>query len=347
MKQFIKFIAYLQVIGIILVVLGHSFHEYPDGEMGKTMLLYRMLYSFRMPLFMFVSGFLMVFTTRLRASSAQPGVTEFLKLKLRRLLLPFAVLTLVTFIPRAAMSGFADDSIELNLHSLYRSFFYADSLVIPFFWFLQASFLLLVFNYTIITLGEKARLNNPTLYTLIVLLFIALPFLPFQYGLFFSINEAVRLGLYFVLGAAYSRFATAIDRIVPWTSPTFLLAVITLWAILFFVTEGTPWIRVCSIVGIAMCVSVAKLMERHGVTMLDHLIGANYMIFLLSWYCNVATQQVLHHLVEMPWWCYTILSLVSGIYIPWLGYRYLQSHPDSRWVKVTALLLGQSFKKRR
>ncbi len=347
MKQFIKFIAYLQVIGIILVVLGHSFHEYPDGEMGKTMLLYRMLYSFRMPLFMFVSGFLMVFTTRLRASSERPGVADFLKLKLRRLLLPFAVLTLVTFIPRAAMSGFADDSIELSLNSLCRSFFYADSLVIPFFWFLQASFILLVLNYTIITLGEKARVGNAALYLLIVLLFIILPFLPLEYGLFFSVNEVVRLGLYFVLGAAYSRFAVTIDRFIPWTSPMFLAAVAAIWAALFFLTEGTPWIRFCSVAGIAMCVSVAKLMERHGVTILDHLIGANYMIFLLSWYCNVATQQVLHHLIQLPWWCYTLLSLVSGIYIPWLGYRYLQSHPDSRWVRVTALLLGQSFKKRR
>lgn len=347
MKQFIKFIAYLQVIGIILVVLGHSFHEYPDGEMGKTMLLYRMLYSFRMPLFMFVSGFLMVFTTRLRDSSRRPGVSAFIKLKLRRLLLPFAVLTIVTFIPRASMSGFADDDISMNLQSFCRSFFYADSLVIPFFWFLQASFLLLVFNYAIITLGEKTRVNNATLYLLIVLLFVTLPFLPFEYGLFFSINEAVRLGLYFVLGAAYSRFAATIDRHVPWTSPLFLPIMAALWATLFFLTEGTPWIRLCSIAGIAMCIAVAKLMERHGITILDHLIGANYMIFLLSWYCNVAAQQVLSHIIEMPWWCYTILSLVSGIYIPWLGYRYLQSHPDSRWVKVTAMLLGQSFKKRR
>lgn len=36
MKQFLKFIAYLQVIGIVLVVLGPSFHEYPDGKGGKN-----------------------------------------------------------------------------------------------------------------------------------------------------------------------------------------------------------------------------------------------------------------------------------------------------------------------
>lgn len=62
-ERFVKFIAYMQVIGIILVVFGHSFHEYPDGNHGTSMLIYRMMFSFRMPTFMFVSGFLMAFTT--------------------------------------------------------------------------------------------------------------------------------------------------------------------------------------------------------------------------------------------------------------------------------------------
>ena len=53
--NFVKFVAYLQIIGIILVVLGHSFHEYPDGRMGDSVLILKMLQSFRMPLFIFVS----------------------------------------------------------------------------------------------------------------------------------------------------------------------------------------------------------------------------------------------------------------------------------------------------
>ncbi|MDE6134813.1 MAG: acyltransferase family protein, partial [Muribaculaceae bacterium] len=62
---FLKFVAYLQIIGIILVVLGHSCHMYPDGNHGHSTLLYRMLFSFRMPLFMFTSGFLLILTTSL------------------------------------------------------------------------------------------------------------------------------------------------------------------------------------------------------------------------------------------------------------------------------------------
>lgn len=347
MKPFIKYIAYLQIIGIILVVFGHSFHEYPDGTKGKSLLLYRMLYSFRMPLFMFVSGFLMVFTTRLRKASCRPGVTAFVKTKLRRLMLPFAFLSMVTFIPRAVMSGFADDVMALNMESFLRSFFYTDALVIPYFWFLQASFVLLVFCYAAIVAGERAGIGNTALYAGLVGLFVALQFVPVGFGSFFSLGEAVRLGPYFALGAAYSQFAVAVDRRVPWTHPFFFSALVAVWAGLFFLTEGSCWMLFCSVAGIAMSIALAKLMERHGITLLDHLVGSNYMIFLLSWYCNVASQQVLSHFVEWPWWGYTVLSLVSGIYIPWLCYRYLQRHAEIRWVRGAALLLGQSFKPRR
>lgn len=53
-KTYLKFIGYMQIIAILLVVIGHSFHEYPDGMNGSSMLAYRMIYSFHMPLFIFI-----------------------------------------------------------------------------------------------------------------------------------------------------------------------------------------------------------------------------------------------------------------------------------------------------
>lgn len=115
---------------------------------------------------------------------------------------------------------------------------------------------------------------------------------------------------------------------------------------IFALFEGTPADILCSVAGIAACISVAKILEERQWRFLDHLLGATSLIFLLSWYFNIASQQVLSHFVKLPWWVYSALSLVSGIYIPRLAYRYLERHRDSRWVKVTALLLGQSFRKK-
>ncbi len=343
-RSFLKFVAYLQIIGIIFVVLGHSFFLYPGGGHGQSMLLYRMMYNFRMPLFLFVSGFLMIYTTFGHGKERHP--IDFTLNKVKRLLLPFFVLSIITFVPRSLMSGIAEDEIEMSIGSFARSVFKGDSLVIPYFWFLQASFLLLVLNYLGMYLC-RGSVRAVSVYLLCaILLFAVFPLLEVDVTTYFSVHEVVRLGVYFVLGMAYSYWYDAINSRVDLASIALFAVFAALWASLFIYGEGTPLERVASLFGIFMCVSGAMLLGKYHVRGLDHLIGANYMIFLISWYCNVASQQVLSHVVALPWWCYTVLSLVSGIYVPWLGYRYLMRHPESRWVRLTDLLLGQQFKKR-
>ena len=55
----LKYISYLKVIGIILVVFGHSFHEW-NGVFEDTV-LYRIFMVMRMPLFTFTSGYTLAY----------------------------------------------------------------------------------------------------------------------------------------------------------------------------------------------------------------------------------------------------------------------------------------------
>lgn len=340
-NTFLKFAAYLQIIGIVFVVLGHSFFLYPDGNHGMNTLLYRMMYNFRMPLFMFVSGFLMVYTTFGRGRARHPA--RFAANKAKRLLLPFFVLSIVTFVPRAMMSGMAEDSIELSPGSFAVSLFNGHALVIPYFWFLQASFLLLTVNYLGMYLCRRSSKATAAYLIAATLFFAVLPLLEVETTAYFSVCDAVRLGVYFALGMSFSYWYGDITSRVDFANMWLLMVFAALWATIFIYGEGTPAARIASVFGILMCVSAAMLLDKKGIRFLDHLIGANYIIFLLSWYCNVATQQVLSHFIALPWWVHTALSLISGIYVPWLAYRYLRRHPGSRWVKFTSLLLGQRF----
>lgn len=334
----LKFISYMQVLGIILVVLGHSMHEYPDGALGSTTNFHMMIYSFHMPVFIFVSGYLMM----LGIVRREQGVWEFTRKKLMRLVLPYVVLTLVTFIPRSLMSSFADDSVEMSWGALINALLYGKSLIIPYLWFLQVCFMLLVSTFILLKLGAKARIRPLTLSCILLLIYLAvLPSPGEEYTDFLSLDRLAGYGIYFFIGIIYNLLQDKIDRIVRWESPLVFLSLVSIWAVTFFLTNYTIYAAICSVAGIAMCMSFAKIMEARDMTFLDHLVGANYMIFLLSWFCNVACQNVLHHFVKMPWWGYGLLSLITGIYLPMLAYRYLMSHPQSRWVRMTALLLGQ------
>lgn len=341
---FLKHIAYLQIIGIILVVFGHSFHEYPDGRFGNTLLIYRLMSSFRMPLFMFVSGFLMVYTTRNRNKSLN-DLGLFFSNKVRRLLLPLAFLTVVTFVPRVLLSSFADEEVKFSLGTLLRSLFYKDSLIIPFFWFLHASFILLTINYLALTLGSILKIRDWIVYSAVTLIFVVLVCLPWNFGQFLSLYKVKDFGIYFVFGAVYCRYSEYVDRYINWSSTKFFIMSAILWAVVFYYLEGTLYMPLCSIVGIIMCISFARILESNDIKILEPFIGANYMIFLLSWYFNIFSQQVLHSFMDMPWWFFTTISFVSGVYMPWLIYRFMKRHhADSGLVRVMAFLLGQSFK---
>lgn len=343
---FLKFIAYLQILGIVLVVFAHSLYFYPDGRHGYTFFSNALLHNVRMPLFMFVSGFLMYYTSFLRREKTKSWGT-FAMSKVKRLLLPFFVLTLVTFVPRSLMSGMAEDNIPLDLNSFINSFIYTKQLVIPFFWFIQASFVLLLVTYAGILVSRKLRINDAVYLIFMVVLFVLLEFAPFEFGDFWSFHHIIVYGVFFELGVLYCRFADTIDSRFPWTNPWIFITTGLIWGVSFYFFNGTGYVHISSIFGILMSIGIAKWLVEHEYKFLDHLVGANYIIFLLSWYFNILSQQVLSHFITMPWWCYSILSLISGIYIPWLFYEYMLKHPDTRFVKTTAFLLGQSLKKKK
>lgn len=343
-RDYLKFISYLQIIGIILVVAGHSLHEYPDGGMhGETTLLHGLIYSFHMPLFMFVSGFLLLysmdFTDRERS---RPG--RFILDKLGRLMLPMVVLTVVTFIPRVMFGSIADNEVEMSAKSFFHSFIYFEGLIIPFFWYLQASFVLLLLFFLIFYYAGKLKFNLEATGIALCVLFLIYALLAIPTTSFFSLNKVKEMGFFFATGVLYALYFRRVDRVMPWTRWWMAPVCAILWATAYFTFESRTGEVVCAVLGIMAAVSLAKLLEERERRFLDHLQSANYLIFLLSWYFNIGAQQVLSHYVDWPWWTYSLLSLFAGIYIPWLGYRYLERHQQSRWIRLTAILLGQRFR---
>ncbi len=340
-----KFIAYLQAICIILVVLNHSCHQHP-GYRTDSLPLMNLLATVRIPLFAFVSGYLMVYTTGLAAHCRiAPG--KFIVSKIKRLLLPFAVLTTITFIPRAGLSGMADNQVDLSWNAFLKSFVYSDAMPVPYLWYLHASFILLVGSFLVLWLTERMKVPSRWGITVLAIALAGFAISELEVPVEFSLNEVKRLGVYFAAGCLYCSFSPKIDNFVPWTNPFLLFGAAVCWISAFLLLPKSDFRIITSLTGMIAFISLTKIIEQRGWKFLDHLTGSTYLIFLLSWYCNVIFLQVLSHFVTLPWWFHAALSLTAGIYIPWLGYRYLRKHQDSRWVRITSFLLGQSFKSKR
>lgn len=341
-RGFIKFIGYLQVIGIILVVLGHSFHEYPDNVHGESLLIYGLCYNVHMPIFMFVSGFLMMYSEFISGKPA--SLRRFGLTKIKRLLIPYAVLTLLTYFPRAALSNLADDRISMSAADMLKSFYITDMLPIPYFWFLQAIFLLLIVSYAVIFLCRRLKLPDMLAIAVLIAISVSLGYIEWHGQEIFATRQAIIYSTFFIAGIIYCKYFDVIERYLPLDSIFAFCLMMAIWIVSFIHWNRTEYAQISSLFGIVAFIALAKLLVKHHVRVIDHLIGANYIIFLLSWYFNVAAQQILSHYVTLPWQVYTLLSLVFGIYIPWLGYIFLRDNQHRKLIRHISLLLGQTFR---
>lgn len=338
----IKFISFLQILGVVLVVLGHSLHEYPIDH-GASTLYYTLFQTVRMPLFVFISGFLFNYT-RIKSKKLKP-YKEFVSGKAQRLLLPYFVLTCVTFIPRAYLSKYADDVIEPSIENLFKALIFSDNLVIVFFWFLPAIFLML----NIVYWGFKiSNGKEKILYIVLILIALALNYHEeIESITFLSIGKALHLFIFFVLGTVYAAYSSYLERVL--SNYFTLISAATIWIILFFIPSDSYIVHIlCNLSGLCMCLSLSHTFGCK-CKWIMHLEGFTYIIYLLSWYTCIASQQLLHSFTDWPWWVYTIIALLSSIYLPWsIGKALYHFAPKSKTARIMLWLLGHNpnrFKK--
>lgn len=342
-SAYLLWIAYLQIICIFLVVVGHSLHVHP---LHTETWLYRAIYSFHMPAFMFISGYLLAYTNRQRPYCL-PSLKRFINSKLKRLLLPMLVISALIWFPRCLMSNLADDVITPSVESFVNGLFSTKKLVIPYYWFILSVFNLLIFTYAFVMICKLLGFKPSVALTVETLLLLVCHFFDFSLTDWMAINQSIELGVFFSLGALSA--SVALLEIEMRGRHIFLVFVLSavLWCLLFSFSNGDGWSFIVSLVGIIMCITLSKLLCMKRRRFMEWWLGSSYIIFLLSWFCNVSTQQMLHHYVDMHWGWHTFLSIVSSMTVPVFIYKWMCSEPTNVFKRNISFLLGISNVKKK
>jgi fucose 4-O-acetylase-like acetyltransferase len=197
MSKRIEYLDIAKGIGILLVVLGHN-----DFEV-ISLFIQRLIYSFHMPLFFFLSGYFI--------NTSVPFL-DFFKKRFNALLKPFFFTIFLIYFTSVSFEkmGF-NTAITRTVKSLYGSGHYLDWVQL---WFLPHLFAVSLYAFLFITLVSKLRNRWLTWGILLATLALAVPFLnafyPFPisilgkdyelFGLPFSLDLVLVSGFFFILG---------------------------------------------------------------------------------------------------------------------------------------------------
>lgn len=130
-KRF-KYIDVLYVIGILLVVWGHSHPISSDWYGTWYSHLNAFIYSFHMPLFFFIGGYLMVSSK----SAERLGYFKWALGKILKFLIPYLILTVLAYYPKSLL-GDTSDVVELSATYFLKTTFLIPRLgVWGHFWFI-------------------------------------------------------------------------------------------------------------------------------------------------------------------------------------------------------------------
>ena len=197
MSKRIEYLDIAKGIGILLVVLGHN-----DFEV-ISLFIQRLIYSFHMPLFFFLSGYFI---------NISVPFFDFFKRRFNALLKPFFFTIFLIYFTSVSFEkmGF-NTAITRTVKSLYGSGHYLDWVQL---WFLPHLFVVSLYAFLFIKLVGKLRNRWVTWGILLAIMAIAIPFLhafyPFPisilgkdyelWGLPFSLDLVLVTGFFFILG---------------------------------------------------------------------------------------------------------------------------------------------------
>ena len=318
----LRYITLAQLIGCVLVILGHSYPfvtDYP--QQAKDVRTF--LYVFHMPLFIFCSGFLFSYTRQ----SYRKSIGTFIKDRSLRILIPYFSLSILGIFPKYFFSSFLNDNLGMDGMSLLRAFFVPRENIWGHFWFLPMIFFLGVFSYCYDRYLFK-KTNGGIKWGVMSILCIVMavlyePIKPLQW---FGINDICQFAWAYSLGCLCNNIMVDVrqhlkisDNVLAFTG----FVVITLIAILWFLFLASlpyrPEKVVKLFVATAMIAGILSLcmgIENHCNISRQTIWGQTYQIFILSWPCQLLAEVILERILHLDWWIIMPVVFVTGIIMP-------------------------------
>ncbi len=315
-----QLIALLNVWGIMLVVLGHSGFE--EAVIADNLrILHSWIYSFHMPLFFFLSGYLFSLTN---SDFIKIKPKAFLKKKALRLLVPYAVLGIILWGIKFAFSSFSHADRDFSLEAFLIMFIAptGENSTMGYLWYIVTLFLL----FTCVTIVSTSGINlrkNVNCWTLIIFcwsLYFVIPSVDI-----FNLKSLLWYMPFFLIGISYQMHEKVLTDFIfkPKTSLIGGGTLLIINALVIYFSIPTPIGNLLEKVILAVSGIFFSILLCHALLKLKWiqnkflpLSSMTYSIYLLSWFGQYAVKIVTINILHLHWGICVVGMFIGGLLVP-------------------------------
>lgn len=298
-------IGLLYTIGVLLTILGHSHSNdwttFPSQPV-------EFIYSFHMPLFFCISGYL--FTKS--GSLEKYGYLKWIGDKSKRLLIPYFVVSAISFIPKTLLENGNFNNIGLN--ELFECFFAPRLNIWGHFWFLPVIFIF----YFVFGLWRSFFYNNLKYKKCVVvgtlLIAIVLHFIKTDIA-WLGFSDLCEFTVYFVIGI----LAREVLKIKKLRKEKLIIGVLLLTAVsivLFLKFRHNTFLMfVESILMLVACLFLSQLLSEKNFKCVNFINENVFTFYICSWPFQAVSEKILDFFA-LEWYVYTIVMFLIGVAAP-------------------------------
>ena len=343
-KRHLGYITIAYGIAALLVVFGHS-HPIHMGNPISAVIDF--IYEFHMPLFFTISGILIGYTQKSamggRKFTNASDVFKWWLKKVKKLTIPYLVLTALGIIPKFILGDMMTDDMTLSTANVLMIFLAPRKGIWGHFWFVPTYLVLslitsLIFHF-LNGISKKVRVG---VYLLIVAVTIFLNYNPIRID-YFAIKDITKNFIYCIAGLLIS--SIYINWNLNRKNIGIVLTVIGIAvSVIMFLVKGDSWIIgfLISLVMSFTVLIVAKLIDTKKDGMKKALIvtkcleftGNNaFTIFLYSWPIQAVLELLLTVVIGCNWIIVYLALFAGGLFGPLLIVQiYRRFFSKYKWI---------------
>lgn len=306
-KKRINWLLILQGWAMLWVVIGHAFLGVAGEGPAWENALFHFAYSFHMPLFMLVSGWLF-YLTRLRVCETNGGgqiwsYGQIVKDKALRLLFPGLVFSIVAGALKLVFPGEMSRQVGLSFQEIAHQYLYPNDNPMRELWFIAT-----LFWFFLLTPLWKLVLKQVWSMWLALATLTVLHFWH-PYTEFLCLGRVFDYAICFYLGLVVSKtdFVNKVLNKHVWLT---LVTGIVIYVIGTYTNKS-----VTTLGGITFSFALALIADRYIPKLLFSFRDYTYQIFLMGIFAQMFIKIVFKH-VNLPYFPTYLLCIAVGLYVP-------------------------------